>query len=153
MDPIRQGGFAVSNNPFLKTAIIATLGYFIAGRVPFLHGVLGWIVLIGAPFLYVRWKPSISAMTSPLGYSLGMGALIGAIANEAGTVLTILFEILAVAIGAGGHTATSGLAVLGAGVGGAFALIHLLYGPFVGAVLGLFGGLIAGSMLPKSPSN
>lgn len=91
-------------------------------------------------------------MTSPLGYSVSMGALIGAVANEAGTVLTILFEILVVGIGTG-HSTTSDLSVLGAGIGGAFALVHLLYGPFVGAALGLFGGLIAGSMLPKSPSN
>ncbi len=139
-------------NPFLRTAIIATIAYFIAGRVPFLHGVLGWIVLISAPFLLLRNNPALDTMSSPLGYVIGMGALIGAIANEVGTVLGIFFNLLVASIGVASSSAAGGVTALGAGIGITFQLVHLLYGPFVGAVLGLIGGLIAGSMRPKSPS-
>lgn len=140
-------------NPFLRTAMIATIAYFVVGRVPILHGVLGWIVLIGAPFLLIRNNPALDTMSSPLGYVVGMGALVGAIANEVGTVLGIFFNLVVASIGAASSTVAGGVTALGAGVGITFQLVHLLYGPFVGAVLGLIGGLIAGSMRPKSPSN
>lgn len=143
----------MAQRPFLKTIIVASLAYFVVGRVPFLHGILGWIVLIGAPFLLVRWNTEMASMTSPLGYSIGMGALVGAIANEAGTVLAIFFDLLVFGIGASSNGLAGGTVAFGAGVGLTFELVHLLYGPFVGAVLGALGGLIAGSMRTKSSSS
>lgn len=111
-----------------------TLVYFLLGFY------LGIIVLVVGCFLYLRKYPPLDTVASPLGYSLGMGALVGAAISIIGTLLDVGFVAYA----------THALGVDPAGMSA--TLHHLAFSPIAGGIAGLVGGLIAGSMRPKTPS-
>lgn len=94
-------------------------------------------------------------MSSPVGYATGIGALMGAAINLCGVIVLMIWSLIAFSTAT--TAAASGHAQAAASAGAGFAavsalarFIELLGAPFWGAVLGAFGGLIGGSMVPRA---
>lgn len=134
------------DHPWGVALVGGTLAYFLAERLPVIHGLVGWIVLIGMPVLWTRWSASsLITRQSPVGYAIGLGAVLGASIDLAGAILNTLFlALLSVSL-----ASSSTLASAGAGVGAMFSLGHWVIAPFVGGFLGALGGLIGGASLPR----
>lgn len=145
--------------PFWRVFLVAILAFIFVSLipVPFLSSLLAWGIVAAAGWQYpVQLGDKIQNMSSPTGYAIGMGALMGAAVNFVGVlVMVILSTIFAgIAFSAASHAAhgvsdAAALGGIGAGLGMMAWLISAVFAPFWGAALGALGGLIGGSQVPK----
>jgi hypothetical protein len=109
---------------------------------------LCWSIVVVAAVLYPRQiAEKIDAMASAVGYSVGMGALLGVIINTIGVLLGVIF--LSALAASARHPGAEGVSLF-AGLGALGGIAVLFGAPFWGAVLGALGGLIGGSMHTRS---
>ena len=132
--------------PWLSTFLLGILCYVIASRVlVFLGPFGGWVAILLFAFLYIRWDADrIRSITSPVGFGIGMGAILGAATIETAVLINLLIDVFITAVA----PPSTGLATFGV-FGAIRSFLHLLYAHFVGAVLGLLGGLIGASTIPR----
>ena len=134
---------------FWKAFGLGLLLYFVAGRIPLVGGILGWVALGLAGFFLARFAVDrLSGMRSPAGYGFGMGALVWAVVAVVGVLLNLALDLV-VLTNAHATTAAGAAAGLGAGLNGLGSVIHLFFAPFVGGFFGGFGGLIGASGIRK----
>ena len=143
---------------FWKTLLLGVVAYFIVGRIPVINGILGWAVLVLVGVYFVRsLGETLRAKNSPVGYGLGMGALLGLIVNVVGVLLNIVLALVMLSAASSAAQANPGnvgtaAAGLGAAYSGASNFVHLLFAPVVGAFFGGLGGLVGSAALPKNTS-
>jgi hypothetical protein len=126
--------------------LVGVLLYVFASRFLFFLGPFGgWAAIIVMAVLYTRWNAdAILRSTSPVGYGIGICTILGAVGIEAGILVNIIisFVIVGAAPVGSGASAVAGLSVFS-------GLIHLLYAPIIGALVGLFGGLLGSATIPR----
>ncbi|HET9095127.1 MAG TPA: hypothetical protein VFN37_00575 [Candidatus Baltobacteraceae bacterium] len=145
---------------FWRVFTIATLAFVVLKILPllFIGTLLCWAVVVAAGWKYpLSMTEKIQTMSSPTGYAIGMGALMGAAVNFAGVILMLIWSLIWVSIGAGAaaaaaHNHNEALAATSfvAGLGALGWFFSAFTAPFWGAILGAFGGLIGGSQVPKA---
>jgi hypothetical protein len=141
-------------NNFWRVVIFATIVFIVADLLPlaWLNFVACWAVVVVAAYRYPHLNlGKVQAMSSSVGYGLGMGAAIGAIVNTVGVLGAFVGHAFIGGLGvAAGHSsgvaATAGLANSVSALGEFFQLFSA---PVWGAILGLIGGLVGGSTVPK----
>ena len=146
---------------FLKVALIGIGVFFVVSRLPlpFISSVICWVVITLAAYYYPKQiAEKVEQMSSPTGYAVGMGVLMGVAINTGGVLLNFIWDLCAasvagVAAGASHNTDFASNAAAGATIAGLGALgnLFLLFGaPIWGAALGALGGLIGGSTMKRA---
>lgn len=146
--------------PFWRIFLIATAAFVILKMLPlfFLGTLLCWVIVVAAGWKYpLSITEKIQTMSSPTGYSIGMGALMGAAVNFSGVIVMLVWSVVWMAVGAtAAHAAAANhhgdalaASSLMAGVGAVGWFVSAFGAPFWGAALGALGGLIGGSQVPK----
>lgn len=151
-------------NPFLRIFLVATIAFVGVSVLPlfFISTLLCWAIVGIAGWRYpLEMIDKIKIMSSPTGYAIGMGALMGAAVNLAGVIVMVMYTsaMLSMATSAarsvssagdsGSQAVTAG-AVGALGLGAMGWMLSAVAAPFWGAILGAFGGLIGGSQIPKA---
>jgi hypothetical protein len=139
-------------NIFIRVVLFGTISFGIIEILPlaWLNFVFAWIIVVGAAYRYPHLILNrVQTMSSAVGFSAGMGLAIGAIINTLGVILTLLFHSLFAASSLAHNSAGHSIGALN-GISAVGDLFQIFGAPFVGAILGLIGGLIGGSTVPKS---
>ncbi len=139
-------------NVFLRVVLYATVAFGVVEVLPlaWFNFVLCWIVVVMAAYRYPHMiLARVQTMSSAVGFSVGMGAAIGAIVNTAGMCIALVFHTI-FAAGTAAHDSTVASIGIMNGFSALGDFMEVVGAPFVGAVLGLIGGLIGGSTVPKS---
>jgi hypothetical protein len=145
---------------FLRVSLAGLTAFFLVSRLPIsiIGSLLCWGIVIFAAYYYPKQiSARIERMSSPVGYAVGMGLLMGTAINFGGVFLNFIWAsfsaMLAASIAA--HSADSNVQA-GASVGtfisgiNAFGSFLELFGAaFWGAFLGALGGLIGGSTMSR----
>jgi len=140
---------------FLRVTAIATIAFVVVEALPlaWFNVVLCWAIIVIAAYRYPHMiLDKVQAMSSAVGFAVGMGAAIGAIINFAGMCGALILHTIVVGISGAAHAHDSSL---DAGTTlNAFSAVGDLFqvagSPFVGATLGAIGGLVGGSTVPRS---
>ena len=141
-------------NAFLRVTLIAVVAFIVVEAIPlaWFNFVLCWTIIVGAAYQYPHLiLAKVQAMSSAVGFAVGMGAAIGAIVNFVGMfgALVLHFSLFGASAMAHAHDANPGtntVPYLPSAVGDLFQIVGA---PFVGAVLGAIGGLVGGSTIPR----
>ncbi|TAM62438.1 hypothetical protein EPN52_00695 [bacterium] len=145
-------------NSFFRVLLIALAAFFVASRLPllFVDSLLCWAIIIVAAWKYPQLVgQKMQQISSPVGYAVGMGALLGAAVNFGGVLANLLWHVIAGSMAAS-LASQNGLAA-GAAITNGFGafgdLFQTFSAPFWGALLGVVGGLIGGATIPKSTAD
>ena len=95
MIPIMNGECHM-RRPWLSAFLLGILCYVVASRVlAFLGPFGGWAVISLFAFLYVRWDAGrIRGMTSPVGFGIGVGAILGAATIETAVLINLVIDLI-----------------------------------------------------------
>jgi hypothetical protein len=132
---------------FLRVTLIATAAFIVVEAIPlaWFNFVLCWVIIAGAAYQYPHLiLGKVQAMSSSVGFAVGMGAAIGAIVNTIGMCGALVLHVVFGALGAAN---TTGVLNSVSAVGDLFQVAGA---PFVGAALGAIGGLVGGSTIPRT---
>jgi hypothetical protein len=139
---------------FLRVALIATAAFIVVEAIPlaWFNFVLCWAIIVAAAYQYPHMiLARVQAMSSSVGFAVGMGATIGAIVNFAGMSGALVLHL--VFVGMSGVTHAHDRAADTSTMLNSFSVVGDLFqiagAPFVGAALGAIGGLIGGSTIPR----
>lgn len=145
---------------FLRISLVGLSAFFIVSRLPIsIIGVLlCWGIVIFAAYYYPKQLSArVERMSSPVGYAVGMGLIMGAFINFGGVLLNFIWACFAAMLAAtiAAHSADSNIQA-GAGISTVFSGINAfgnffeLFGAlFWGGFLGALGGLIGGSTMNR----
>lgn len=139
---------------FLRVTLIATVAFIVVEAIPlaWFNFVLCWVIIAGAAYQYPHLiLGKVQAMSSSVGFAVGMGAAIGAIVNTVGMCGALVLHVVFGALGAANpHDATANTTGVLNSVSAVGDLVQVAGAPFVGAALGAFGGLVGGSTIPRT---
>jgi hypothetical protein len=142
---------------FLRFAAVGSAAFLVVELIPlaWFNFVLCWAIVIGAAYQYPHLILSkVQAMSSSVGFAVGMGAALGAIINFCGMLGALILHSIVFALAAHGMnvahpTDADEVGSLAGSMGVAGDFLQLLGAPVWGAVLGAVGGLVGGSTIPK----
>jgi hypothetical protein len=140
---------------FLRVTIIATIAFVVVEALPlaWLNFVLCWAIIVIAAYRYPHMiLAKVQAMSSSVGFAVGMGGAIGAIVNFAGMcgALILHFAFFGSVMAAHAHDTNPDARTIATSFSVVADFFQIAGAPFVGALLGAFGGLVGGSTVPRS---
>jgi len=139
---------------FIRITLLSTAAFIVVEALPlaWFNFILCWVIVVGAAYRYPHLIiAKVQAMSSAVGYSIGLGAAIGALVNTLGMCGALLVHLI---LGATGATiqndATANAGGVLSGISAIGDMFQIVGAPFVGALLGVTGGLVGGSTVPRS---
>ena len=138
-------------NVFIRIVLIASGAFIVVEAIPlaWFNFVLCWSIIIVAAYVYPHHLiDKVQAMSSSVGFAVGMGAAIGALVNTLGMIGAFVVHSIFFGLAATAHRPDE----FGALAGSASAvgdMMQLVGAPFWGAALGAVGGLVGGSTIPR----